>query len=85
MGGGSKTSIKVMTFLFTSTIVLVIKTIQLQLGSDKVFLKALNLRLNMRPYNKLDKEVVDFRECKGKLTMPHNTRCFYLGAGILQR
>jgi len=24
----------------------------------------LSLRLNIRPYNRLDKEVVDFKECK---------------------
>jgi len=28
-------------------------------------IKTLSLRLNMRLYNRLDKEVVDFRECKG--------------------
>jgi len=26
--------------------------------------KTLSLRLNMRPYNKSDKEVADFKECK---------------------
>jgi len=84
MGGGSKTSIKVTMFLFTSTVVLVMKMMQLQSGSNKVFLKALSLRLNMRPYSKLDKEVADFRECKDGLTTPHDTRYSYLGAGISQ-
>jgi len=77
-------SIKVITFLFIGMVVFVIKTMQLQSGSDKVFFKALSLKLNTRPYNKLDKEVADFRECKYGLTTPHNTRYFYLEAGISQ-
>jgi len=38
----------------------------------------------MRPYNRLDKEVVDFKECKEELTTPYNTECFYLKARILK-
>jgi len=43
----------------------------------------ISLGLNIRPYNKLDKEVADFKEYKEELTTPHNTKCFYLGAGTL--
>jgi len=83
MGGGGKISVKVTTFLFISIIIFVIKMMQLQLGNNKVFFKALSLKLNIRPYNRLDKEVADFRECKDGLTIPHDTRCFYLGARTL--
>jgi len=76
-------SVKVMTFLFTSMIVLVIKIMQLRLSSSKIPLKPISLGLNIRPYNKLDKEVTDFKECKEGLTMPYNTKCFYLGARTL--
>jgi len=31
----------------------------------------------MRPYNKLNKEVIDFREYKGELITPHNTKYLY--------
>jgi len=44
-------------------------------GDIKIF----SLRLNIRPYNRLDKEVVDFKECKEGLTEPHNTKYFHLG------
>jgi len=37
----------------------------------------LSLRLNIRPYNRLDKEIIDFKEYKEGLTMPHNTKRFY--------
>jgi len=36
----------------------------------------------MRPYNRLDKKVVDFKEYKEELIMPHNIECFYLGTRI---
>ena len=84
MGGGSKTSVKAITFLFVGTIILIIKMMQLRPSSSKIPLKPISLKLNIRPYNKSDKEVIDFKECKGRLTMPYNTKCFYLGARILQ-
>jgi len=30
-------------------------------------IKILSLRLNIRPYNRLNEEVIDFRECKERL------------------
>jgi len=44
-------------------------------------IKMLSLRLNIRPYNRLDKEVVDFRECKEGLITQHDTKCFYYRNG----
>jgi len=73
-----------MTFLFISMIILIIKTMQLQLSSNEIPLKPIGLRLNVRPYNKLDKGVIDFREYKEELIMPHNTKCFYLEVGTSQ-
>ena len=40
-------------------------------------LKLISLRLNTRPYNKLDKEVIDFKEYKEGLATQHNTKYFY--------
>ena len=40
-------------------------------------IKTLRLRLNIRPYNRLNKEVIDFRECKEGLVTQHDTKCFY--------
>jgi hypothetical protein len=36
--------------------------IKLSIGSFKGTFKFLSLRLNLRPYNKLDKEVRDFKD-----------------------
>jgi hypothetical protein len=35
---------------------------ELSIGSFKGTFKLLSLRLNLRPYNKLDKEVKDFKD-----------------------
>jgi len=40
--------------------------------------------VNIRPYNRLDKEVIDFKECKKELIMPYDIEYFYLGTGILK-
>jgi len=48
-------------------------------------LKFLSGGLNARPYNRLDKEIIDFKEYKEGLTMPHNIKYFYLGAGTSQK
>jgi len=45
--------------------------------------KTFSLRLNTRPYNKLDKKAVDFKEYKGGLIELYNTKCFYLGTRTL--
>jgi len=41
-----------------------IKAVNLYKSTSKITIKFLSSRLNIRPYNKLDKEVIDFRECK---------------------
>jgi len=53
-------------------------------GNRQFAIKLFSGRLNIRPYNKLDKEVIDFKEYKKGLTTPHNTKCFYLGARTSQ-
>ena len=39
--------------------------------------KMLSLRLNTRPYNRLDKEIADFTECKEEPVVPYITKCFH--------
>jgi len=48
----------------------------------QLIFKFLSSRLNIRPYNRLDKEVIDFKECKEGLAMLYNTKCFHLEAEI---
>jgi len=60
------------------------KTIDLSKGNRQFAIKFLSGRLNIRPYNKLDKEVVDSKEYKEGLITPHDTKCFYLEARISQ-
>jgi len=60
-----------------------IKTADLSESNRQFTIKPLSGRLNMRPYNRLDKKVVDFKKCKEGLTMPHNTKYFYLEVGTL--
>ena len=62
---------------FTKMFLLRVKIIKIVKRRRKSNIKMLSLGLNMRPYNRLDKEVVDFKECKGGLTTPYNTKCFY--------
>jgi len=37
----------------------------------------LSLRLNIKPYNRLNKEVTDFKEFKGRPVMSCTTKCFH--------
>ena len=46
-------------------------------SSKELTLKLLSSRENISYYNKLDKEVADFRECKDRLAMPCTTKCFH--------
>jgi len=46
------------------TFFLKIKIIKIVKRRCKSNIKTLSLKLNIRPYDKLDKEVIDFRECK---------------------
>ena len=47
------------------------------INSKKLTLKPLSSRENISHYNRLNKEVADFKECKGGLVMLHNTKCFH--------
>jgi len=51
--------------------------INLSKGSRQLAIKFFSDRLNIRPYNKLDKEVADFREYKEGLITPYDIKCFY--------
>ena len=70
-----------MMFLFISAIILITEATQLRPSSDEIPLKPISLRLNIRPYNRLDKEVINFRECKEELATQYDTKCFYYWNG----
>jgi len=55
----------------------IIRTTKIIKRRYKGDVKMFSLGLNIRPYNKLDKEVADFKEYKEGLIMPYNTECFY--------
>ena len=63
------------TLFFRAKIIKIIKR------RHKGNIKILSLRLNIRPYNRLDKEVINFKEYKEGLITPHNTKCFYYQNG----
>ena len=46
-------------------------------NSRQLILKPFSSQLNIKPYNRLDKKVADFRECKGGLAMLCTTKCFH--------
>ena len=58
-----------------------VKTTKIIKRRRKSNIKTLSLGLNIRPYNRLDKEVVDFKECKEGLITPYNIKCFYYQKG----
>jgi len=59
-----------------------VKTIKIIKCRRKGNVKTFSFGLNARPYNRLDKEVVDFREYKGELIKPYNIKYSYLRTGI---
>jgi len=50
---------------------------KLKISHSKIPFKPIGLGLNIRPYSKLDKEAIDFREYKEELITQHDTKCFY--------
>ena len=50
--------------LSQNALLISMKMIDLSKGNRQLAIKLLSSRLNIRPYNRLDKEVIDFRECK---------------------
>jgi len=54
-----------------------IKIINLSKSDRQLIIKPLSNRLNIRPYNRLDKEVIDFKEYKEELITLHDIKCFY--------
>ena len=53
------------------------KTLNISKSGGQLTLKMSSFKLNIRPYNRLDKEVIDFKECKEELIMLYNTKYFY--------
>ena len=56
-------------------------TLHLSNSLRQFTLKLLSGRLNIRPYNRLDKEVIDFREYKERLITLYDTKCFHYQNG----
>jgi len=61
----------------------IIKMLSLSKNNQQLIFKFFSSRLNIKSYNRLDKEVIGFKEYKEGLTMLYNTKYFYLGTGIL--
>ena len=50
---------------------------QFIISSQKLVIQFLSNRLNTRPYNRLDKEVTDFKKPKSGPVVLHTTKCFH--------
>jgi len=70
--------------LSQNTLFINIKIINLSKGNRQLAIKFFSSRLNIKPYNKLDKEVINSKKYKEELITLHNTECPYLGARILK-
>ena len=57
------------------------KTTKIVKRRRKSNVKTLSLRLNTRPYNRLDKEVIDFKEYKEGPVTQYNTKCSHYQNG----
>jgi len=58
--------VETMTFFFIYAIILIIKTLWFKISLKEVPLKLISLKLNIRPYNKLSKEIRDFKDLGDK-------------------
>ena len=58
-----------------------IRIIKFFQGDSKLTVKFFSGRLNIKPYNKLDKEVIDFKEYKEGLIIQHDIKYFYYWKG----
>jgi len=51
------------------------------MSSQKLTVEFLSNKLNIKPYNKLDKKVIDFKETKDRLVILCTIKCFYYQDG----
>ena len=79
-----KTSIKELRFLIIKTVefkkgtvLLILQRLQFITSSQELVIQFLSNKLNTRPYNKLNKEVTDFTECKEEPVVLYTTKCFH--------
>jgi len=79
-----KTSIKQLRFFVTltikfsqSTVLSILQILKFITNSYELTVEFLSSRLNMKLYNRLDKEVADFKEPKGGPAVLYTTKCFY--------
>jgi len=71
---GSSMSLTNPILLSQNTLLISMKTMDLSKSNRQLTIKLLSSRLNMRPYDRLDKEVIDFRECKEGLATQYNIK-----------
>ena len=58
-------------------ILLIIQNLELITGSRQLTLKFYSNKLNIKPYNRLDKKVTDFKKPKDGPAMLCTTKCFH--------
>ena len=54
-----------------------LKLLKLTKCRGQFTLKMFSLKLNTKPYSRLDKEVANFKEHKNKPVVPHTIKCFH--------
>jgi len=59
------------------TVLLILQRLQFIISSQELVIQFLNSKLNIRLYNRLDKEIIDFIKCKKEPAVPHTTKCFH--------
>ena len=59
------------------TVLLILQRLQFTTSSQELVIQFLSNKLNIRLYNRLDKEITDFTEYKEEPAVPHTTKCFY--------
>ena len=58
-------------------VLLILQRLQFVISSQELVIQFFSNKLNMKLYNRLDKEVTDFKEHKGGPAVPYNTKCFH--------
>jgi len=58
-------------------VLLIPQRLQFAISSQELVIQFLSSRLNIKPYNRLDKEVTVFTKCKEGPAVLHTTKCFH--------
>ena len=57
------------------------KRLKFFISNQKLIIKHFSSKLNIRPYDRLDKEIADFKEHKDKPAVLYNTKFLYYWNG----